>query len=261
MAAISAANMLTLIDKWTAMYLGLATTPRTKAADAQALVIGLADADQIGELQKPANAVYDAVASGALIAQAAGSVLGGLDAVAKKAAISGVITLENFASYYNYGAGGPWNCLYPPDFRDLFYAAKGKYPIAQNVYFEVLQGGTYSNGLRKLIVGGAQTAGQDIDSTAYAGGVGQVKVSGYTDDNTGVGDTVTVAGTWRKPDGTLTTGNGTATVNNSGTFVLTPPASNYLLVKVSSISAGAHITAGTIYAEAKRPSGRTNPPS
>ncbi len=151
----------------------------------------------------------------------------------------------------------PWNALLSPSWRFLHYAVLSSYPSAPNVFFEVLQGSVYANGLRKLIVGTGQTAGYDIDSTAYAGGYGRIKWTGATGT-----DTVTVTGDWRKTDGTLhVAGAGTATLSGaSGTAVLTPPDTNALLIKVTGIVAGGSISAGTIYAEAVKPASRANPP-
>jgi hypothetical protein len=166
--------------------------------------------------------------------------------------ISGVSSLDTYCSYYNTGAGGPWSALLSPDFRTLYGILNvGSYPSPWNVYFEVLQGTTYTNGLRKLVVGGSQTAGQDIDPNKYAGGFGQVKWTGVTGSGS-----ASVTGTWRKTDGSTQTGDGAAAIAGaSGTAVLTPPFPNALLLSVTNISVTG-LSAGTIYVEAKRPTGR-----
>jgi hypothetical protein len=188
-----------------------------------------------------------------------GGILSALSNACNAAGLTGVTNINTFASYYNTGAGAPWNALVCPDFNTLFYYCNNNTNLTNtNVYFEVLQGATYTNGLAKLVVSGAVfTDGVAINNTKYAGGFGQVTVSGFA----GTSDTVTVTGSWRKTDGTTATGNGTATVAGNGTVTLTPPFANALLLDVTAITAGANITAGTIYAEAKRPTGRTYPPT
>lgn len=279
MAAIAVADIVEIADKLTAYWVaalgtdgsgyGLRTSGASggawaKADDIVDLVIALGDIDQIVSLADPAKTLRNATDAFSVIGRLAEVFINALDTEALRSAgvasISSVNTLDTFLTYYNTGSGGPWNALMAPDFRNIFYAAKRGYPTATNVYLEVLQGSTYTNGLRKLVVTGAgtgtQTAGYDIDSDDYAGGFGQVIMSGIT--GSGV---VTVTGTWRKTDGTVAEGAGTATVSGNNTFVLTPPFTNALLLTVTNIAAANGITSGTLYAEAKRPTGRTNPPT
>ena len=274
MAAITYVTMVALLDKTAAAWIaGLGTDASTygtgtigataraygKAGDVQDLIIATADPDQIEALIPGANALVAGVDAYASLGRAAQAWMSGLDQVSRRAAISGVQTLYQFLSYYNTGAGGPWLALAPQEFGELYYGARNQRLTAANVYREVLQGSTYSNGLRKLIVGTGQTAGQDIDSSLHAGGFGQIKWSGAT--GSGV---VTVTGTWRTVAGVIVTGHGTASLSgSSGTATLTPPstATGGLLVTVTAIAAAAGVTAGTIYAEATKPSGRTNPPT
>jgi hypothetical protein len=200
------------------------------------------------------NAAAANVDAAAYVASVLQTEYSALAALCTASGITGVSSMDTFCTYYNVGAGGPWAALLSPDYRTLYGIFNNDtYPTAYNVYFEVLQGATYANGLRSLAVGGAQTAGQDIDSAKYAGGFGQIKWAGATGSGT-----VTVTGTWRKTDGTLrTAAAGTAALSGAtGTAVLTPPAANELLVLVTGIAVDAGITAGTIYAEAARPAGR-----
>lgn len=169
----------------------------------------------------------------------------------------GYSTFDAFLTYLNTGDATKWQALAPSNWRDIHYKALGVYPAVNNLYFELLQGTTYTNGLRKLVVSGAvQTAGTDIDSTKYAGAVPYLKASGIT--GSGV---VTVTGTQYDPATKTTTAGKTwtATVSGNGDFALAvgTASANSLIVAVSSISAAAGLTAGTIYAEAHRPSGRT----
>ncbi|MFZ4483744.1 MAG: hypothetical protein ACOYOL_07175 [Chthoniobacterales bacterium] len=169
-------------------------------------------------------------------------------------------SLDAWLTYLNVTHATKWQCLAPTQWRDLYYKATGSYPAVNNVYFEVLQGSTYLNALRKSVVTGAgadtETAGQTIDSTNFCGGFAKIVVSGLT--GSGV---VTVTGTAYNP-ATQTTSAGvtwTYTVTTNGTFTLavgTAPADS-LIIACSSVTIPAGITAGTIYVEAHRPSGRT----
>lgn len=279
MAAISTASIITLADKLTAYWLaclgtdagqmGMRTEGATgggwaKADDIVDLVLALADIDQIVSLADAARTLRTATDAYNSVGALAAPFVNALNQEALRSAgvagIANVNTLDTFLTYYNTGDGGDFACLMPPDFRAMYYAAKKAYPSAWNVYFEVIQGATYANGLRKLVVTGAgtgnQTAGEAISSSNYAGGVGKIIVSGIT--GSGV---VTVTGTWRLVDGTVTTGDGSVTASANTTYTLTPPATGALLLTVTGIAAANGITAGTIYAEAHRPAGRTNPPT
>jgi hypothetical protein len=176
--------------------------------------------------------------------------------------LAGVATLDQYLTYYNYGAGGTNTALQSPYWRALHFEWCARYPTARNLYFAILSGGTfegttYANGLRKLIVGTGQTAGASV-STDYAGGVPHVLASGTSGSGL-----VTVTGTEYNPaTGTRTAGKTwTVTVNANGAFALasggaTPASANALIVAVSDITAAAGLTAGTVVAEARAPSGR-----
>jgi hypothetical protein len=273
MAAITPATVVTLTDKVGAAYIaaigtdastyGLGTVGATaraykKASDLLTLVLATSDNDQIIRMLAGAQSTMNNVDALFAMQGPLTPFLAALTDTCKSAGLAATIkSLDDFATYYNLNAT-PWQCLFAPDYAQAHKAWKGAMPTNWNTYFEVLQGATYANGLRKLVVvGSTQTAGQDIDNTLYAGGFGQITWSGAT--GTGV---VTVTGTWRKIDGTIETAAGTASLSGaSGTAVLTPPTANDLLLTVTSVSAAAGVTAGTIYAEAKRPTGRTNPPT
>lgn len=178
---------------------------------------------------------------------------------------STIVSLDTYLTYLNVTHATKWQALCAPDFRDAFYAMAGAHPSVQNVYFEIVQGATYANALRKLVVGTGQTAGASVDTTKYCGGFPKLVVSGFA----GSADTVTVTGTQYDPATKTATAGKTWTVSvtGNGTFTLapgggTPAATDSLIAAVTSIVAGANITASTtIYAEAQRPSGRTNPPT
>lgn len=273
MAAIAPADVVAITDKLTAWWLtilgtdaagyglgvaGGSTRGTRKAADLEAMVLALADYQQVNALLQPAHDLVVLTDATEAARDKCKGFLGALDTLCGAAGIADVGTLDDYASYYNVGAGGPWNCLFAPDFLGLYASwSLGGAPSAENVYCEVLQGSGAPNALRKHEVGVGNTAGTPISTTTYAGGVGQVKATGVS--GSGV---VTVTGTWRKSDGTIVTAaSGTCTVTGDGTVTLTPPYTNALLLTVSEITAAAGLTAGVFYAEAKRPSGRTNPPT
>jgi len=263
MGVLSAANMITLCDKLTAEWLAAKAglnTAYSKAQDNETTIAGL-DADVRAALTAGFTSHRVAIDPFAALFRTMAAPLTLLKAEAARTGLSGVNSINSFLTYYNIGAGKPWNCLMAPDFRDLHYAATKAYPSPYNVYFEVLQGGTYTNALRKSVVTGAgadtETAGFSIDDTKYAGGVAKLNVSGLT----GTG-TITFAGLWRKEDGTTATGNGSQSVTGNGLVTVgTLPFTNALLLTCTSVTIPAGISAGTVYVEAHRPTGRTNPPS
>jgi hypothetical protein len=274
--ALTAARFVEITDKLTAAWIASYGDPATgyglggpetlaKAddwgfsrlvRDLEAILLAYAEYDYVAAITA-AHAAWQIAGAASHINSVLSLFQSTLNTLCVGAGITGVSSVDTFATYYNTGAGGPWNALCAPSFRDVYYALAGENPTAANCYYEVLHGADHLHGLRSLVVGGTQTAGTSIDSASYAGGFGQIS---WVD---GIGSgTVTVTGVWRKPDGTIQSGaNGTATMTGaSGTAVLTPPTANALLVVATSISAAAGITGGTIYAEAKRPAGRTNPP-
>lgn len=192
-------------------------------------------------------------------------IIDGLSGYARRQASASYSNLDTFLTYLNMNSPY-WVC--PVDYRwyTLYNAAFGasstKYPAQNNLYFEVLQGGTYTNALAKFVVSGAgagaTTLGASISSTLYAGGTPCVNVSSLT--GSGV---VTVTGTAYDPaTGTISTGKTwTATISSGGggRFYLSPgtaAASSYIMA-VSAISIAAGITAGTFYIEAERATWRT----
>lgn len=177
----------------------------------------------------------------------------------KKGGVSGVTTLDTWLTYLNTGTSPKWQGLWAPEWYDVYNAVKGGTvrPAVNNLYFEVLQGATYANGLRKLVVGTGETAGFAIDSAKYCGGYPRLKVSSFA----GTSDTVTVTGTAYDPATKTTSASKTwtATVGDDGYFYLAPGGGSAaptgsLIVAVSGITAGGNITSGTtIVVEAERP--------
>lgn len=279
MANITAATLVSVSDKIAALYLaalgtsgsgfGLGDSSQSygaakKANDLVGIIQALPDPGQQVALLKPANDMQNQMTTLLQLAPDLQQIFNsGLKPLCvATAGTTAATSIDTFLKYYNIGAGGPWTALLAPDFGPIFQQVNNGVALsAYNVYFEVLQGATYTNGVGKFVANGAGTgtftAGQAIDSARYAGGFGQLTVSG----STGSGN-VTVTGNWRKTDGTLRTAAASITsIAGDGTTVITPPAANELLLSVTNITIAAGISAGTFYAEAKRPSGRTNPPT
>lgn len=182
-----------------------------------------------------------------------------------KDTVSLATSFDEFCRYYNIGAGGPYACLLAPEFVQI-YALSGAGTLSQYAgFFSIKQGTLYTNAIAKKVVGGAFTAGTNVNSALYAGGRARIKWSGMS--GTGA---VTVTGTWRKADGTLVlakTGAYTISAAASGTEDLVPHSTDVgtggLLVAVddAGIAAGGTLASGTIYVETHEPTGRTYPPA
>lgn len=208
--------------------------------------------DQVRELRDRTDGAT--VASGYLTPP-----IGALQAHVVAQQITDVTDLESYLKRLNVLLGSKWGALQDPNWRDIWFnVSGGVYPEEYNLYFEVLQGATYPNALRKLVVGTGETAGFAIDSSKYAGGFPKLNVSGLTGS-----DTVTVTGTAYDPAtmAVATSKTWTASVTGNGVVALAPgggsPApADSLIVAAGAIAAGAGITAGTIYVEAHRPAGR-----
>jgi hypothetical protein len=264
MSAILPSQVVAYTDNLSAWYLqvqsGLgngSSGASAKAQDMMDILLNCNNYDELDALLRPTKSLLDASIFSNFVSGTVPVFLSALSNLCGRSGLSGVSDLNSFATYYNLQHTTKWQCLFNPVFRAVYALWRGgTYPSAHNVYFEVLQGTDYPNALRKLVVGTGQTAGYTIDDTMYAGGFAYVTWSGVSGSGT-----VTVTGTWRKTDGTTATGNGTANVSGaSGSATITPPFSNALILSCSNISVSG-ITAGTLYVEARRPSGRTNPPS
>lgn len=226
------------------------------ASDLKADILSMSSGDFIAAVASRTNALYDSLNGNKLMKAQIAGLLASIDRHIRNCDVADAVTsLHSYLSYLNVGAGGTWACLMPYQFRDLYYYWKNSYPSIYNVYFEILQGSTYANGLRKLVIGTGQTAGTDVDYTKYCGGVPYLKVASRTGT-----DVVTVTGSQYNPaTQTVTAGKTwTATVNNTGDFALDEGTADAdsLIVAVSGISAGGSLSAGTMYVEAHRPSGR-----
>ena len=227
------------------------------ASNLKSDLLSMTSTDFIVQIAAATKRLFDNLDGKKILARGyAAPVLSLIESHIRAAGVDATVTsLETYLKYLNVGSGGTWACLMPYQWRDLYYKWKNAYPAVYNVYFEILQGSTYPNGLRKLVIGTGQTAGTDVDYTKYCGGFPYLNVASRTGT-----DVVTVTGTAYDPVAkAISTGKTwTCTVNNTGQFVLnvgTAPA-NSLIVAVTNISAGASLSAGTMYVEAHRPTSR-----
>lgn len=193
---------------------------------------------------------------------------------------SSIVSLDKFMLWYNYSnAGTYWQCMAPPEWRDMFHAIYQTRPNPLNVYFPVIKDGevtirndsdedevlTFTNALWKaeLVASVAtDTLGHEIDETKYAGGFCYVRWTGGGGsgastitvtgmDQNGDNETWLLSGTW---------GAGDFTATQTG-VVLVPQTNAYsLITKVTDITFSG-VTDGTFYVEARPPSGRIYPPA
>ena len=255
-----------------------------KLDDAATALAALADLDVIGDLNRQLLSARDAMVALTLYAPKVGPLISALDRHVLRFGGANFANLETYLKYYNTTHATKWQALQDKKWRDVYNAVKrgSNYPAAYNVFFEALQGTfgdgsdhLYALGLGRFVASGAGAGtftdatlqgdlvvgiGSDaaIDYTKYAGGTGKLKVSGLAGSGnvtvTGYGmdpatRAVTAAVTWI----TSITGDGTTTMTKGAGTVPT----DSLLLEVSNITIAAGITAGTFYAEAHRPSGRS----
>lgn len=182
---------------------------------------------------------------------------------------TGVATnLDSLMAYYNSGAGGPWNCLAPPEWINLFNALTGVNPSPANVYAVVLQGSTYTNGLGKYVLGtgysaptpsvGVLNSSGYIDTTKYAGGAPIVSWSSATGSGT---CTITVTGKNQAGTTESYTWSGTFAASNAGTALTPGTTATDLIIGTTNISTTGFTGTPTFYVGAQQPAGRTYPPT
>ena len=273
MSVITAAVLNNVIDDlcaWWATILGTSASglgigtstggygAYDKGDDLQGHIAASGDTQVILDLGRNALALREASTAARVAYLLQNGVLDALDRhIKRNCGISGVTTLDQFLTYLNCTHATKWQALQHSSFRDLYNAIKGgtNYPSLNNLYFEVLQGATYANALRKHVVGSGNTAGFDIDQTKYCGGFPKLNVVSRTGS-----DVVTVTGTEYNPATKTFTAGKTWTVTVSGTgqmsFTGGTHSTDALIAAVSLISAGASLTASTMYVEALRPTGR-----
>jgi hypothetical protein len=224
------------------------------------------DADLQILLVKPASLLKTKCSINSLSAVALSDFLFSMSTACAQASVtSGTIgDLNTYLSWYNYVNNVTfWQCLAPPDFNEAYYATYSRYLTAKNVYFPVRQGEswrgtTFTNALRRLVIGTGQTAGYTIDRTKYAGGIPRISWTGL---NGSGAVSVTVTGKDSDNATVIWTQSGTWGVapfdTASGNLDL-PNPTNKLITEVTDISSTG-FSAGTIYAESGVPSGRVYP--
>lgn len=277
MAALSKANLITLVEYLTQAYiagkginatsdkwgLGDGTYGASKAvADGHTAMVALADDDYLTSLLAGSIRLKEKIIATDGLAAMFTEYIQNLNLLAQEAGVTGVSNLNDFLTYHNLGGGGPWACLMPPEFAQLWRASGAGGALEDtNAYDARLQGttfGLFANALGKFVYGGSFSAGTAIDDALYAGGLGQIKWTGGT--GSGV---VTVTCVIRLSDGTILaaqSGTASMTANATGTAAIAVAGkANFLILSCSAISLGSGITGGTFYVEATQPATRTYP--
>ena len=217
--------------------------------------------DFVNDVSRQTSALQDRMSAVARAGEYFRTLQGRLSAHARRFGTTNYSDLETYLTYLNTAGGGTWAALQDYRWRAVYNAIKGGsvYPARNNLYFEVLQGATYTNAVGKFVVSGAGagtfTAGQTI-SSSYAGGIPKLEVSGLA--GSGV---VTITGTEYDPaTKTATAGKTwlvTVTANGDWYDFTGTHNTNALIVAVSNVTIAAGITAGTLYIEAERPAMRS----
>jgi hypothetical protein len=177
-------------------------------------------------------------------------------------------TFPAWLQYYNLTYATKWSLMVPYTFAEVYYACLGARLPWFNVWWEILQGSTYTNGAGKLnyATPTAITDGAAADDTLYAGGLLKIKLVGCTFTGT---VTLTITGKAVSP----TTAYSTGTFESGKTWVVTltsadngsstklvpvgTATADSLCCDVTAMSAsGGTWSAGDIYAELHRPAGR-----
>lgn len=245
---------------------GMSVGAYSSALALQTALLATVDPDVVGALQGGVtNMVKSTNALSIMIAEA-GTFLNNLKVHLRSLPPAGVTinSIDDYLTYLNVGAGGPWSALQHPAWYAIYQAFANVLPSTYNLYFPVLQGGsylgtTYTVGLGELS-GSTFTAGFAVDTTKYSGGFPYLNVASVTGS-----DLVTVTGTSVSYSGGalhITTGSTwTVTISATGTDLLVPggtqPApANSLIAAVTNITHGSGISAITCYAEAHPPTSR-----
>lgn len=274
MSAITRAEFNTLTDQLVGIYLRakgetggtygvgeLGVDDRAVAAvlDLKAAVLALADLEGTVAIAPAVQTLASIFYTDGIIASLLSPTLQAITTHLLQQGYSNVNSLDTYLTAYNITDATKWQVLQHPAFRNIHYSVIGSYPSVNNLYFEILQSGTYLLGLGRLVGGGAFTAGASVDGTKYAGASPQIK--GVTIAGGPV--TITVTGTAYDPatQAFATGKTWQASLNNGDSTVAlapgggTPAAADSLIAATSGISGGGPFT-GTVYVEAARPSGR-----
>jgi hypothetical protein len=177
-----------------------------------------------------------------------------LSGYAGQLGLTGVTNLASFATYYNGGVGGYNQCLFCPEFLQLWNICNPSVALgALNVYSPAIANmGTITVSPFGIVTGST------VNTTFYAGaGQAQVVMSGIAGTPPGV---ITVLGTNQNG---VTGHSWNATITGNGTFTLVPVTTGDLLTAATGAvgSALSGISGGTIVIQAVAPAGRTDPPN
>jgi len=220
-----------------------------KAAQLTDLMVSSGDLQTESALVAAAYALENALAWELILSPSLQAFLNNLNAAAALSGITGVTSLDSFASYFNTGVGGIFVCQFAPDFQKIYNLIfPGAHLTPANVYSPpVANFGT-------LVIGTGFTAGAGVNTSLY-GGVNNCQITA-----TGVTGTGLVTVTGLNQSGAAAR-NWTATVTAAGVFALTPVVPTDLLQSVTGIAAAVGLTAGTLVVNGLTPAGRTSPPT
>ena len=281
MGVLSNTEFVQLVDKYTAAMLtcvpsvlGSATTSSTpgfgdstiaqgssldygmqrKFRDARLIVAAFNDPDiQQALLSSITNAALQAPLQKQLSTDF-NTVYSNLQTLCTSAGLTGVTSLDLFASYYNTGGGGSWQALLPPDWINLYSNLNGgASPNAYNIYAPPDTGtpgrGTYNLGTSTFVAGSA------LNTSKYAG---WLEIFGVCTGNitvTGTG-TITLSANGNTANGTInapTPYTGTfsshqltystaSNISSGNVFSFTVPANDIITaitgVQISNMSGG-----------------------
>lgn len=225
-----------------------------------AALVGVDGIDPIVALGQAAQNLKSRINTKTVAANLLTDPIGALRNHIAAAQIEGATDIDSFLTVRNTVDPSKWQIMVPPAFALLYKDVTNTDLSKENVWFEVLQGSVYTNALGKLIVGTGYSDGFSIDNTYYAGGFPKIKVVGVA--GTGV---ITVTGTAFNPANKQSVTGKTWVYNLveavDGTYALAPGGgsaapSNSLILDVTGVAVDPSITAGTIYVEAHRPTGR-----
>lgn len=171
-----------------------------------------------------------------------------------------ITNLATFLAYYNYGAGGPWNALVPPDFATVYNLVTQATLNPLNVYAPSTTFGSRAQGASFV-------DGSAVNTSLYAGAAVLKATTDVTWDVTG-SVTITVTGNGFNSSGQAVT-NRTWTVASSAdgvqSLTLVPTVTGDICTNVTAIAVTGTWVAGTVTIISDVPtaphSGRTNPPS
>jgi len=229
--------------------------PTGAAAKAVALVnrvMSESDPDLLMALLPSARGIQRATDSVALASGLAHNLLLALNTQIRRLGLTNVRDIESYALAVNTAADTAWRLLLHPAFALLYTPYRRGADAPPLAYAAIIDSSVHANSAGKLIVGTGFTDGAAVDANKYAGGYIVARWNGVSGSGT-----LTVSGTWRKPNGTTITGDATLAVSDAsgGTGIAhngtasgggwTLPEPNLLLLDVTNITATG-LTAGTI---------------